>query len=467
MPTIIPHSSGKTVSSIKPTEIPSVKYCSITHDEAILANYLEYDGEDESDYDSDYDDLEYLSEGREVYNNGRLYPICIGDKIKFQVGNVLEDRYQISHRLGRGGYSTVWLAQDLRLNEAVALKIMVPGDTGDKEYNMQKVVAQDVQDSSHVLLCKLEDTFLLKGLKGNHRVLVLPLAGPDLGTLGIDRPLLQRMSAAKQALQAIESFHKAGLVHSDISLGNLLCGIKTDCKGKFKSLSTTYSELGFPKRIRYETEWNENGKISKKLLELVKPLEIPTAWLSDKVYLTDFGTTFRAGTKVENKLQGVPSFCAPERFHGQWPSPASDMWSFGLIFFYLYTGKVPFQGIMSHTAGDILSAMVNRLGPLPEKWKGLYTTGTQPDASWYDPENNSLPVPDRTLEKIIHDRQRPGSDEAERLLESKTEKHALAVFKKVFSYLPERRPTASQLLQDPDFKKLLEMCGVQGGAAGH
>lgn len=66
--------------------------------------------------------------------------------------------------------------------------------------------------------------------------------------------------------------------------------------------------LGCPKRVRYETEWKENGTISKRLLELVKPLEFPTPWLSDKIYLTDIGITFRAGAKVEDEVQEVTSF---------------------------------------------------------------------------------------------------------------------------------------------------------------
>lgn len=244
-------------------------------------------------------------------------------------------------------------------------------------------------------------------------------------------------------------------------MGNILWGIRTDCTEEITSLRKTHSKLGFPKRIRFDAEWKTNGKPSEKWLELVQPVEFPTSWLSNKVYLTDFGTTFRAGTKVESRLQGVMSFCSPERFYGQDPSPASDMWSFGLVFFYLYTGKVPSRG---RTAGDCLSDMVNGLGPLPAEWKGRFTEATQPDATWYDPHNRSLPKKERTLEKIIRDDLR-GLEGAERLIKLRTEKHVLAIIKKVFAYLPEHRPTASQLLQDPDFRKLLEIYDVQGEKA--
>lgn len=226
-----------------------------------------------------------------------------------------------------------------------------------------------------------------------------------------------------------------------------------------------FREFGLPNRARYETEWKVNGNAQKRRLELVESLKFPTEWLSDQVYLTDFGISLRADTNVDFKLQGVMDSCSPERFHGQNPSPASDMWSFGVIFVYLYTGWPPFEGCMSNTSMDCTSAMVDRLGPLPAEWKGHFIAEIQPDASWYDPRNKSLPDQSETFEQLMiddrdQDREWLPHNKAEKPIKLKVEKHALAIIKKVFAYRPEHRPTASQLLQDPDFKELLQKCGV-------
>lgn len=179
---------------------------------------------------SDYDEsnlwggLEDCCESEEQYDptiagsRGALYPICIGDIIHYPEG-----RYEIVHRLGKGAYSVVWLARDLKRNVCVALKVMVAGSIGEKEFlNQQSLKKALHQDTSRLNL--LKDTFLLPSpynAAGEpptifHRVLVLPLQGPSLreGEIRIDRSLRSRMSAAKSLLEALRDLHQAGFVHS-------------------------------------------------------------------------------------------------------------------------------------------------------------------------------------------------------------------------------------------------------------
>lgn len=62
-------------------------------------------------------EVEAEAEPRERYEEGLYCPV--------QIGQVMDDgRYRIQHKLGWGGYSTVWLAHDLQENKAVALKII-------------------------------------------------------------------------------------------------------------------------------------------------------------------------------------------------------------------------------------------------------------------------------------------------------------------------------------------------------
>ena len=78
--------------------------------------------------------------------------------------------------------------------------------------------------------------------------------------------------------------------------------------------------------------------------ELVKPVNVPESLLTDTVYLGDFGSAIKGGTKVKLKMLSPPDivFHAPEQFHNVDPSFASDMWSYMCLFIELYLGSLSF-----------------------------------------------------------------------------------------------------------------------------
>ncbi|KAK2744270.1 hypothetical protein FQN57_004355 [Myotisia sp. PD_48] len=155
-------------------------------------------------------DIECVSEPRESYEGHRYYPICIGD--------VLAKRYRIDHKLGSGGFSTVWMAYDLEKKENIALKISTAGNSSSNELSMQKKIVESVQDRSKLLLCRR--SFSLAGYKkAVHTALVFPMQGPSLTSYGSfvirDLPFKTRMLATKQILEAIIPLHKANIAHRD------------------------------------------------------------------------------------------------------------------------------------------------------------------------------------------------------------------------------------------------------------
>ena len=121
------------------------------------------------------------------------------------------NKYRVEHKLGHGGFSTVWMAHDMVNNADVALKITTPGPSAEREHTAQNMIASTVQDTSRLLIHR--DTFLLPAPKTNHRVLVFPLLGPSLRTHAASMSVAARMSSAKQLLQAIKALHDGGVVH--------------------------------------------------------------------------------------------------------------------------------------------------------------------------------------------------------------------------------------------------------------
>ncbi|KIE00738.1 kinase domain-containing protein, partial [Metarhizium majus ARSEF 297] len=371
-------------------------------------------------------EIEEVSEPVERYADGIYYPICIGD--------ILAGAYRVVHKLGWGGFSTVWMAHHLKRQQLVALKIGVPGDMGERELNAQREILRTVKDISRYLT--FLDTFSLSGANGTHLVMVFPVRGPSLHYCLRELDVKTRMKAAKQLLLALKSLHEADLVHCDLNSGSVLWDIGSIDQYAPKM---AYRTFGRPRKAPL---WVQTWKMG----QLVKPIQLNKKLVRGNIFLADFGLTVKTGSPVNCKWQSPAIYCAPERFHGIGPSFASDMWSYMCLFAELCLGFVPFHGRANATA---LSNLVRSLGPLPSQWAGMYDAGDTPEESWYD--QTQTPYALVTLEEIVK-RARPELLDAERKL-------ILSVFSKAFTYLPENRLTAAELSQDKDFNAIMELYG--------
>ncbi|KAF4445551.1 CMGC protein kinase [Fusarium austroafricanum] len=393
------------------------------HDSASLwGDFVDSDDEGE---------VEDECEPVERYMEGLYYPICLGE--------ILADRYRIEHKLGHGGFSTVWMAYDMLDEKDVALKILTTEEAGEREYAMQKEISSLIKDTSHLLI--YQDTFLLPGTGGRqHRVFKFPLLGPPLRSWKHKPPTATRRIAAKQLLQAIKALHDAGIVHRDLNSANVMYGLAPFEKGT--SVATKYQHLGRPRKIsisRYDPLWKEG--------QLVEPMNPDVSLVEERIFLGDFGISIKAGTPVNCKIQSPFIYCAPERFHDKDPSYASDMWSYMCIFAELFLGFPLFPDRGPSSTTDFMVAV---LGPLPSSWKGAYNGGGEERESWYDPK--TLPVSRLTLEsKVTHSSN--DISPAEKQL-------ALSILKSCLSYEPEHRLTAGQLLKSAAFKDFMKIYGL-------
>lgn len=166
------------------------------------------------------------------YDPKQFYPVHIGD--------VFNDRYRVSGKLGYGAYSTSWLCQDiryvttrgqkitpltsLRSQSYVVLKVSTslqnfPTAT-DREFRIYEHLAK--VNSAHPgqsLLRELYDSFELRSNSGNHRCLVLQpmhmtlLEMMRLNPRPFDLPLLKMM--LRRLLLALDYLHtEANVTHT-------------------------------------------------------------------------------------------------------------------------------------------------------------------------------------------------------------------------------------------------------------
>jgi serine/threonine protein kinase len=155
--------------------------------------------------DDNLDDIEENAEPASFYSDASIYyPI--------HIGQVLAQKYRIEHKLGHGGFSTVWMAHNIQTSQDVALKICtVTSDTVNREWNMHNEIRARVKDTSNLLLSF--EIFFITASRGHHTVLVFPLRGPNLQSCLVNLSMADRMSAAKQTLEALKQLHDAKIVH--------------------------------------------------------------------------------------------------------------------------------------------------------------------------------------------------------------------------------------------------------------
>lgn len=150
------------------------------------------------------------TEDLERYEPGGFHPVHLDDD--YYDGN----RYRVVHKLGAGGFSTVWLARDLTGQRWVALKFIVAAESDNYNARSSAIISDPILASSELLVSP-EREFWVDGPNGRHLCFVLPFVGPNLATLssGIYSRISSRSSAnlSMQAAQAMALLHTRERCH--------------------------------------------------------------------------------------------------------------------------------------------------------------------------------------------------------------------------------------------------------------
>jgi serine/threonine protein kinase len=208
---------------------------------------------------------------------------------------LLNERYQIEGRLGSGGMAVVYRARDLMLERTVAVKILREDYSSDPAFRDRfHQEAKAAANLSHPSIVTIHDF----GLDAGRLFIVMEyIPGTDLKSILQSRgsfTVEEALPLIIQAAAGIGYAHRAGLVHCDIKPQNLL----------------------------------------------VTP--------DQRLKVTDFGIA-RALASIHPDEQssvvwGSPQYFAPEQAAGMAPSPASDVYSLGVILYEMLTGRLPFPG---------------------------------------------------------------------------------------------------------------------------
>ena len=166
-----------------------------------------------TDFNYEPSNLDHV-EDLEKYEPGGYHPVHLNDKFDPVDNNY---RYEVLHKLGHGGFSTVWLAHDLIDGGYVALKIIRASETS---YGLTPAVASILDAHPSKAFATELRRFFITGPNGRHLCQVLPLTGPSLLALSTAPYRLHPAackSLARQAAQALGYLHDRGLCHGGTS----------------------------------------------------------------------------------------------------------------------------------------------------------------------------------------------------------------------------------------------------------
>ena len=227
------------------------------------------------------------------------------------------DGFRVRRKLGQGGMGAVYLARDLRLGRKVALKLLRPETMGSKEAVERFLFeARTTAKFSHPHIVTIyavgeheERPYVaLEFLEG--QTLRERIQGETLGLKGTLRVVLSIVDALSEA-------HRHGILHRDLKPENVM--IPRDGRIRVVDFGLAKRVAGIPR--------GTSG--------------VATSGAADGGSTTIIGETFQTG---DDGVRGTPAYMAPEQWSNSPLTPATDVWSLGLMTHEMLAGEHPCEG---------------------------------------------------------------------------------------------------------------------------
>jgi serine/threonine-protein kinase len=226
-------------------------------------------------------------------------------------GTLIAPNVRLSHLLGVGGMGRIWVADHLTLRIQVAVKFMATEVAEDAQsiarFTREATAAAQIR-SPHIV--QTFDHGVMPD--GTPYIVMELLQGESLGER-LDREqtlsLQQTATLVEQIGKALTRAHAVGIVHRDIKPENVFL-----VRGDDDELFVKVLDFGIAKRT-----------------------------FDDAV-----------GTITSAYIIGTPSYMSPEQLVGERVTPASDLWSLGVVTYQALTGAMPFD---AETLGGVCVAI--------------------------------------------------------------------------------------------------------------
>ncbi|MCB1045288.1 MAG: serine/threonine protein kinase [Acidobacteria bacterium] len=288
-------------------------------------------------------------------------------------------KIRIVEELGKGGMGEVYVGYDEKLEREVAVKVISGTkrmDAASKERFSRE--AKLLSQLEHVNICRIYDFFEDE----NGDVLVLELIrGKDLSTVAPTLSWKEKLSVAEQIAAALQLAHARNIVHRDLKPENVMI----QPNGQVKVL-----DFGLARAVGDASVARDTSPIVVELDGREIELEASKT-LDGMIFHTEHGA-----------IMGTPMFMSPEQALGDPVTAASDMYAFGLLLQWLFTGVYPHpKGVLG--AALLIRAMKGESQPVA----GLDAQLTSLINRLKSTSPEGRPVATDTLDRIIWIRTRP------------------------------------------------------------
>ena len=243
-------------------------------------------------------------------------------------GQLLDNRYQVVRKIGEGGMSFVYLAQDTNTGEKVAIKILSPALIKDEN-----------------AMARLRREAALGGRLAHPNVChIIRLGETQTGLVYIVMPFIQ---------------------------GELLC----DRTVRFGHLPLDVT-AGFVRDMSAGLHVAHELRIIHRDLKPENIMIVARPDGTERAVVMDFGLAKERQVSPEvQKLTatgivlGTPEFMSPEQLRGKPLDPRTDVYSLAIMTFEMLTGKLPFEGrsqqeiMIARLKGEPIPIRSLRAGP--------------------------------------------------------------------------------------------------------
>jgi serine/threonine protein kinase/TolB-like protein len=253
----------------------------------------------------------------------------------------LADQYALERELGRGGMATVWLARDVRHDRPVAFKVLHPeiaATLGAERFQREIRLAARLQ---HPHILSVFDSGAVRAKDGGADILwyTMPFIDGESLRERLNRerqlPLEDALRITREAADALEHAHRAGIIHRDIKPENiLLTGSRSRDRGESGGWHALVADFGIARAL---------------------------AGAGDE-HLTETGLTL-----------GTPAYMSPEQAAGDRALDArSDIYSLATVLYEMLAGEPPFS------APTVQAMIARRFTETPRAMRELRETVPEP-----------------------------------------------------------------------------------------